>query len=69
VTVDTLAVGPAALDTSEDVLQSAAAIFRQTAGLTAHCDAILIDCVFDRAVEELREAGGTAAGWRRHSTG
>jgi allantoin racemase len=59
VTVDNLAGGPAVLDTSRDVLESAAAIFRQTAGLTAaHCDAILIDCVFDPAVEELREATG-----------
>ncbi len=59
VTVDNLAGGPAALDTSGDVLESAAAIFRQAAGLTAdHCDAILIDCVFDPAVEELREATG-----------
>lgn len=59
VTVDNLAGGPGALDTSGDVLESAAAIFRQAARLTAaQCDAILVDCVFDPAVEELREATG-----------
>jgi allantoin racemase len=59
VTVDNLAGGPATLDTSGDILESAAAIFRQSARLTpADCDAILIDCVFDPAVEELREATG-----------
>lgn len=59
VTVDNLVGGPATLDTAGDVLESAAAIFRQARGLTrADCDAILIDCVFDPAVEELREATG-----------
>ena len=59
VTVDNLTGGPAALDTSGDVLESAAAILRQAARLTAaQCDAILVDCVFDPAVEELREATG-----------
>jgi allantoin racemase len=59
VTVDNLVGGPATLDTAGDVLESAAAIFRQARHLTpAECDAILIDCVFDPAVEELREATG-----------
>jgi allantoin racemase len=59
VTVDNLARGPAALETSRDVDESAAAIFQQTAGLTAaQCDAILVDCVFDPAVQELRDATG-----------
>jgi Asp/Glu/hydantoin racemase len=50
-TVDNPAGGPTALDTSGDGLESAAAIFRQAARLTAaQCDAILVDCVFDPAV-------------------
>lgn len=59
VTVVNLAGGPAALETAGDVLESAAAIFRQGAGRTpTECDAILIDCVFDPAVQELEEATG-----------
>ncbi len=57
--VENLSGGPAALDSAGDILLSAAAIFRQ-GKKTARDDyhAILIDCVFDPAVEELREATG-----------
>ena len=59
VTVDNLTGGPPNLDTPGDILASAAEIFRQSRGLTAaRCDAILVDCVFDPAVEELHEATG-----------
>jgi allantoin racemase len=51
--------GPPALDTAGDVLVSAAAVFREAAATTpTEADAILVDCVFDPAVEELREATG-----------
>lgn len=57
--VENLPGGPAALNTSGDVLASAAAIFQQGRDTrTDDTDAILIDCVFDPAVEELREATG-----------
>lgn len=57
--VENLAGGPAALDTAGDVLTSAAAIFQQAKNTTSDdYDAILIDCVFDPAVEELREETG-----------
>ena len=57
--VENLSGGPAALNTAGDVLSSAAAIFQQGKGtLLDDFDAILIDCVFDPAVEELREATG-----------
>lgn len=59
VTVVNLREGPAALDSAGDVLLSASAIFREGAAITAReADAILIDCVFDPAVEELAEATG-----------
>lgn len=59
VVVENLAGGPAALNTSGDVLASAAAIFQQGQNTRSDdTDAILIDCVFDPAVEELREATG-----------
>lgn len=55
--VENLRGGPAALNTSGDVLASAAAIYEQGRSTNAdEYDAILIDCVFDPAVEELREA-------------
>lgn len=57
--VENLSGGPAALNTAGDVLTSAAAIFQQGKETRADdFDAILIDCVFDPAVEELREATG-----------
>lgn len=57
--VENLHGGPAALNTSGDVLASAAAIYQQGQGTKADdYDAILIDCVFDPAVTELREATG-----------
>jgi allantoin racemase len=57
VLVENLRGGPAALNTSGDVLASAAAIYEQGRSTNAdEFDAILIDCVFDPAVEELREA-------------
>lgn len=59
VVVENLRGGPAALNTSGDVLASAAAIFRQGCDTKPDdCDTILIDCVFDPAVEELQEATG-----------
>lgn len=59
VTVQNLAGGPAALNSGGDVLTSAAAIFRQGSTLTrAETDALLVDCVFDPAVDELAEATG-----------
>ena len=59
VTVENLAGGPPALNSSGDVLASAAAIYQQ--GLARNrlkYDAILVDCVFDPAVDELQEATG-----------
>ncbi len=57
--VENLPGGPAALETAGDVLYSAACIFQQGKDTGASdWDAILIDCVFDPAVEELREATG-----------
>ena len=57
VLVENLDGGPAALNTSGDVLASAAAIYRQgQKTIAGEYDAILIDCVFDPAVGELREA-------------
>ncbi len=59
VTVRNLTAGPPALNTGGDILVSAAAIFRENVGLNrAVTDAILIDCVFDPAVDELAEATG-----------
>lgn len=57
--VDNLDGGPAALNSSGDVLHSAAAIYRQALETSPdEWQAILIDCVFDPAVEEIREATG-----------
>ncbi|UCG25679.1 MAG: hypothetical protein JSW55_06725 [Chloroflexota bacterium] len=57
VLVENLRGGPAALNTSGDILASAAAIYEQGRSTNAEeYDAILIDCVFDPAVEELHEA-------------
>lgn len=59
VVVENLFGGPPALNTAGDVLSSAAAIYEQGKNSSAEeIDAILIDCVFDPAVEELREATG-----------
>jgi allantoin racemase len=59
VVVANLRGGPAALNSAGDVLTSAATIFQQGKDTAAdEFDAILIDCVFDPAVEELREATG-----------
>lgn len=59
VQVDNLEGGPAALNSSGDVLASAAAIYRQALHTSpGDWQAILIDCVFDPAVEEIREATG-----------
>lgn len=59
VTVLNLREGPPALNTSGDILESASAIYHENRGITSDdTDAILIDCVFDPAVEELREATG-----------
>ena len=59
VVVENLAGGPAALNSSGDVLSSAAAIFEQGRNTSPQeYDAILIDCVFDPAVGELMEATG-----------
>jgi allantoin racemase len=57
VLVENLDGGPVALNTSGDVLVSAAAIYKQSQYTKLDdYDAILIDCVFDPAVEELNEA-------------
>lgn len=57
--VENLTGGPTALNTAGDVLTSAAAIFQQGKSTNKDdFDAILIDCVFDPAVEELQEATG-----------
>lgn len=57
--VENLQGGPAALNSSGDVLASAAAIYRQALDTSRQAwHAILIDCVFDPAVDEIREATG-----------
>jgi len=62
VQVENLDGGPAALNSSGDVLASAAAIYRQALNAPREaCDALLIDCVFDPAVDEIREATGLPA--------
>ncbi len=59
VRVENLEGGPASLNSSGDVLASAAAIYRQALNASPEAwDAILIDCVFDPAVVEIREATG-----------
>jgi allantoin racemase len=59
VSVENLAGGPPALDTGGDVLASAAAMLAQGRATRRDAwDALLVDCVFDPAVEELREATG-----------
>ncbi len=59
VSVTNLEAGPPALNSSGDILESANAIYRRGAGTSADdYDAILIDCVFDPAVEELKEETG-----------
>jgi Asp/Glu/hydantoin racemase len=59
VAVANLDEGPPALDTAGDLLQSSAAIHRQVLSIKpGEADAILIDCVFDPAVEEVEEATG-----------
>jgi Asp/Glu/hydantoin racemase len=62
VTVVNLDGGPPALETLGDIEASAAVIARQMGTVTAaDCDAILVDCVYDPAVDELRDAGGVPA--------
>ncbi len=57
--VENLEGGPPALNSAGDVLHSAAAIFNQGKYTPPQdFDALLIDCVFDPAVDELREATG-----------
>jgi len=57
--VENLPGGPTALNTAGDLLTSAAAIFQQGKSTALDdYDAILIDCIFDPAVDELREATG-----------
>jgi Asp/Glu/hydantoin racemase len=57
VNVENLSGGPQSLETAGDVLDSAAAIYRQGKQTSSgEYDAILIDCVFDPAVDELQEA-------------
>ena len=59
VSVVNLESGPTALNSSGDILASAAAIYQSGASISnADCDAILIDCVFDPAVDELNEQLG-----------
>ena len=59
VDVENLRGGPQSLETAGDVLDSAAAIYQQGKHTSpGECDAILIDCVFDPAVDELQEATG-----------
>ena len=61
VQVDNLEGGPAALNSGGDVLASAAAIYRHALDTSPHeWQAILIDCVFDPAVDEIAEATGIA---------
>jgi Asp/Glu/hydantoin racemase len=56
VSVLNLERGPAALNSGGDILSSAAAIYDAGSKLAPDdCDAILIDCVFDPAVDELNE--------------
>jgi allantoin racemase len=55
--VENLRGGPPALNNSADVLLSAAAILQQAVDTTAgRWDAILIDCVFDPALQEISES-------------
>jgi Asp/Glu/hydantoin racemase len=59
VSVLNLDSGPQALNSSGDILSSAAAIFAIGSKITRDdCEAILIDCVFDPAVDELYEETG-----------
>lgn len=59
VTVLNLDSGPEALNSSGDILSSAAEIFQKGSTIMGEdCDAILIDCVFDPAVAELQEETG-----------
>jgi Asp/Glu/hydantoin racemase len=59
IAVANLDEGPPALETAGDLLQSSAAIHRQALSVKPEeADAILIDCIFDPAVEEVEEATG-----------
>ena len=61
--------GPTALDTSGDILSSAAAISEPGRMLSPEkTDSILIDCVFDPAVTELQEATGIPTFGPTHTT-
>lgn len=59
VTLVNLDGGPPALETAGDIEASAEAIARQMRiGPAADCDAILVDCVYDPAVDAVRDATG-----------
>lgn len=59
ITVHNLTSGPPTLDSAGDVLLSAAAVYREASSLGRDsADALLIDSVFDQAVDELAEATG-----------
>jgi Asp/Glu/hydantoin racemase len=59
VTLLNLESGPKALNRCGDILSSASAIFQIGSLITTDdCDAILVDCVFDPAVDELYEETG-----------
>jgi allantoin racemase len=59
VTLVNLDGGPPALETAGDIDASADAIARRMgAGRAADCDAILVDCVYDPAVDAVRDATG-----------
>jgi Asp/Glu/hydantoin racemase len=59
VTLVNLDGGPPALETAGDIEASADAIARRLGtGRAADCDAILVDCVYDPAVDAVRDATG-----------
>jgi allantoin racemase len=59
ITLVNLAGGPPALESRADIEASAEAIARRMGtGLAAECDAILVDCVYDPAVDAVRDATG-----------
>jgi allantoin racemase len=59
ITLVNLDGGPPALETAGDIEASADAIARRmTTGRAGDCDAILVDCVYDPAVDAVRDATG-----------
>jgi allantoin racemase len=59
ITLVNLDGGPPALETAGDIKASADAIARRmTTGRAGDCDAILVDCVYDPAVDAVRDATG-----------